>query len=92
MKRAVIFIGVLIFMLTGCALDSIPNSSTKEEGKIEMPYDSEKYCGSKWTIESLTEHLKDLGFTNFKTEPCEPSDDDYDQNIFEISYASTDTV
>lgn len=84
MKRTVFFLGVLIFMLTGCALDSIQNSSTKEEGKIEMPYDSEKYCGSEWTIESLTEHLKDLGFTNIKTEPCEPSDDDYNQNIFEI--------
>lgn len=56
--------------------------STSDE--IEMPYSSADYCGAEWTLESLTEHLKELGFTTIETIPCDPDDDKYEANIFEI--------
>ena len=52
--------------------------------KIEMPYSSADYCGADWTLESLTAHLKELGFTAIETVPCVPDNDKYEANIFEI--------
>ena len=53
-----------------------------------MPKNTEDYIGSEWTIDTLTQHFKDLGFTNIVAESCEPDDDEFDNNIFEISIAT----
>ena len=54
------------------------------EQKIVMPYSSSDYCGEEWTVEELTDHLEELGFTNINTYACAPDDDRYKSNIFEI--------
>ena len=53
-------------------------------GKIEMPNSSVSYEGDQWTLESLTEHFKELGFTSFENIPCDPDEDNYRSNIFVI--------
>ena len=55
----------------------------KPSGKIKMPKNTEDYIGSEWTVDTLTQHFKDLGFTNIRTVPCDPDDDRFDNNIFE---------
>ena len=35
--------------------------------KIVMPNGTSDYIGSEWTIETLTEHFKELGFENIRT-------------------------
>lgn len=75
---------------------NIENDENQENssGEIEMPYSSTEYCGEEWTLERLTEHLTDLGFTNLTTVACDPDDDNYNKNIFEIyietGWVSTD--
>ena len=60
----------------------------KPSGKIKMPKNTEDYIGSEWTIDTLTQHFKDLGFTNIRTVPCDPDDDRFDNNIFEMNIAT----
>ena len=60
------------------------DNKTAQKGKIVMPYSSADYCGEAWTLEELTEHLTELGFTSLKTIACDPDDDKYKSNIFEI--------
>lgn len=52
--------------------------------KIVMPNGTSDYIGSEWTIETLTEHFKELGFENIRTVPCKPDDDNYEINIREM--------
>lgn len=52
--------------------------------KIVMPNSTSDYIGSEWTIETITEHFKELGFENIRTVPCEPDDDNYEINIREM--------
>jgi len=59
-------------------------AETANKGKIVMPYSSADYCGEDWTLEELTEHLKELGFTNIVATPCDPDDDNYKINIREL--------
>lgn len=54
------------------------------EDKITMPQGAADYIGSDWTIESLIEHFEKMGFTNIDAIPCEPNDDNYESNIFEL--------
>ena len=56
----------------------------KSSRKIVMPKSTSDYIGSEWTIETITEHFNELGFTNINPVPCEPNDDKYDSNIFEM--------
>ena len=75
---------ILSFLLTcssGCT-DSTSN-------KIAMPYDSEYYIGSDWTLDTLTEHFSELGFTNIKPIPCETGSDRYYRNIFDLEIQSS---
>ena len=60
--------------------------TTKEDnnGVIIMPHSASDYIGSEWTIDSLIAHFTELGFKNICAEPCEPSNDDFDINIFEL--------
>ena len=51
---------------------------------ITMPNSAFDYIESEWTIDSLIKHFEELGFTNIKTYPCDPDDDKYKKNIFEI--------
>ncbi len=60
----------------------------KNSSKIKMPKNSKDYVGSDWTIDSLIQHFKDLGFTNIMTVPCAPSDDKFDNNIFETTIST----
>lgn len=55
---------------------------------IVMPYGSDDYCSEEWTLESLVAHLTDHGFTNITTVACDPDDDRYKLNIFEIYIAT----
>lgn len=70
------------------AREQKPNASDSSENhsfsKITMPNSASSYIGSEWTLETLTEHLKELGFTNIKSIPCSPSDDNYRNNIMEL--------
>ena len=49
-----------------------------------MPNSTDYYIGDDWTIETITEHFRDLGFTNIRAVPCEPDDDNYEINIREM--------
>lgn len=67
------------------------NSKTTESeaaetpsNKIVMPNSTSDYIGSEWTIETIIEHFKKLGFENIRTVPCEPNDDNYEINIREM--------
>ena len=62
-------------------VDDATNHPTE---KIVMSQGASDYIGADWTIDSLTEHFKGMGFTNISTIPCEPEDDDYEKNIFEL--------
>lgn len=68
--------------------DTTDDTADKEQdivsGKIEMPNSSVSYEGDQWTLESLTEHFKELGFTSFENIPCDPDEDNYRSNIFVI--------
>ena len=55
---------------------------------IKMPYSSADYCGKDWTLDKLTEHLKGLGFTNIEATACDPDEDNFSSNIFEIYIAT----
>lgn len=64
-----------------------PNKDKESEetsGKIVMPYSTEDYIGSEWTIETITEHFEELGFTNIRAVPYDPDDDNYKINIREM--------
>lgn len=37
-----------------------------------------------WTLESIEDHFRELGFSNFEEKPVGPEDDDYDRNIYEL--------
>lgn len=52
--------------------------------RIVMPNSTSDYIGSEWTIETITEHFKELGFENIRAVPCEPDDDNYEINIREM--------
>lgn len=56
----------------------------KESNKIVMPNSTADYIGSEWTIEMITEHFSELGFTNIHAEPCEPNEDNYESHIFDM--------
>lgn len=88
-------------------VESTDTSSEKEEtivtektennqtsGKIVMQNSAVDYIGSEWTIETITDHFKSLGFTNIRAVPCEPDDNNYRKNIFELvikkGWATTD--
>ncbi len=60
------------------------DASEKTSRRIIMPNSTSDYIGSEWTIDTIIEHFKELGFTNIKTVPCEPDDDNFDINIFEM--------
>lgn len=71
--------------------DSEAESSPTESGKndkpsqkIVMPNSTTDYIGSEWTIETITKHFQELGFTNIRAIPCEPDDDNYKVNIREM--------
>lgn len=64
--------------------NEIESNNVSSSGKIKMPKNSEEYCNEEWTIEELTNHFKELGFKNINTVPCEPDNDNYEKNIFEI--------
>lgn len=93
MKRnnIILFVFTLcIFCLCSCGLESdLEKEGNKFEEppseKIEMIKDSSDYVGAEWTIEELTSHLTDLGFTNIRSVSCKPDADNYQDNIFEVS-------
>ena len=51
---------------------------------IVMTNSTSDYIVTEWTIETITEHFKELGFENIRTVPCEPDDDNYEINIREM--------
>ena len=76
---ALLTVLILIFVLSACDAGETTNN-----GKIKMPKSTEEYIDSDWTVDSITEHFKELGFTKFRTVPCDPDDDKYEKNIFEM--------
>lgn len=78
----------LCFSVAGCN-DSSADASGPEEATTSveqgvMPYSSEEYCTMDWTLESIEDHFRELGFDSFEENPVEPEDDDYDRNIYEL--------
>lgn len=63
---------------------STSDEQDRQEKIITMPQGAADYIGSDWTIESLIEHFEKIGFTNIDAIPCEPNDDNYESNIFEL--------
>ena len=57
-------------------------------GKIKMPKNTSDYIGSEWTVDTLIRHFEDLGFTNIRTVACDPDDDRFKLNIFEMTIAT----
>lgn len=78
--KRIIFIILSFTML----VNAIGCSQTKSTSEIKMPNNAEYYIGSKWNVDSLTKHFEELGFTNIRTSPYEPDDDNYKNNIQEI--------
>lgn len=68
--------------------DAIEQDNTEEDikssEKIVMPKSAEDYIGSEWTIETITEHFTELGFTNIRAHPLNPSEESYDKNIISV--------
>ena len=69
--------------ITGVVSEN-PTESQETKTRITMPYSTSDYIGSDWTIETITKHFEELGFTNIRAVPCEPDDDNYEINIREI--------
>ena len=65
--------------------ESAESKVDTSDEKIIMPKSASDYIGAEWTIDSLTKHFNEMGFTNIRAIPCEPDDDNYDANIFELS-------
>lgn len=53
-----------------------------------MPHGSDYYIGSDWTNDSLVAYFNELGFTTIESIPCNPSDDEFQNNIFELYICS----
>lgn len=73
--------------VAGCDGSSSDQSEQAEPAAVEqegMPYGSEEYCSMDWTLESIEEHFRSLGFNSFEENPVKPEDDDYDRNIYEL--------
>lgn len=73
---------IVVMYLVVISLSACGTESSKQ--MIEMPYDSEDYCGQDWTYEELKVHLQELGFTNIREVPFEPNEDNYRENIYDI--------
>lgn len=69
--------------ITGVVSEN-PTESQETKTRITIPYSTSDYIGSDWTIETITKHFEELGFTNIRAVPCEPDDDNYEINIREI--------
>ena len=82
----------LCLSVAGC--DNSSTDVSESEGaaaSVEqgvMPYSSEEYCTMDWTLESVEEHFRELGFDSFEENPVEPGDDDYNRNIYELHVKS----
>ncbi len=62
------------------------NNPNNSSNKIEMPNSSTYYEKNyNWTVDSLITHFKELGFTVFEKIPCEPDNDKYKYDIFEVT-------
>ena len=62
------------------------NNPNNSSNKIEMPNSSAYYEKNfNWTVDSLIAHFKELGFTVFEKIPCEPDNDKYKYDIFEVT-------
>ena len=57
-------------------------------GKIKMPKNTSDYIASEWTVDTLIRHFEDLGFTKIRTVACDPDDDRFNLNIFEMTIAT----
>ena len=68
MKKVSIVLAALLFISThfsGC--------SKTDAFEITMPYASYQYENGAWTIEELTSHLQELGFSDIETEEYTPT-------------------
>lgn len=78
----------LCLSVAGCDSSSTDVSGSEEAvAPVEqgvMPYSSEEYCTMDWTLGSIEEHFRELGFESFEENPVEPGDDDYSRNIYDL--------
>lgn len=84
MKRAAFVLLAVIMSIMLVACGDIGNEKEISISKIEMPNSSVHYKGNQWTLDSLTEHFRELGFTSFESIPCDPDVDNYRNNIFVV--------
>ena len=82
MKKIISVLLLLTLILS--ILTSCDDAATPKSEKIEMPHSSTDYIGDEYTLESLTEHFRELGFTSFENIPCDPDNDNFRNNIFVI--------
>ena len=76
-----LLLALTMLFTSGCDSDNRGSSSSS----IVMPSSSEEYCGTReWSLESLENHFRELGFSNFDEHPVEPDEDDYRSNIYEL--------
>ena len=59
------------------------NKDTKKK-IIVMPERSDYFTGADWTKDSLTDYLKKLGFKDIEAISREPSESNYEKNIFSV--------
>ena len=67
------------------ALEENAPKSIDATGKIKMIYGSQEYCELSWPLDAVVNHLKELGFVNFKLVACSPDDDSFNKNIYGLS-------
>ena len=89
MKKIISVLLLLTLILP--ILTSCDDATTPKSEKIEMPHSSTDYIGDEYTLESLTEHFRELGFTSFENIPCDPNNDNFRNNIFVIEIC-TDAI
>ncbi len=79
MKQLALVLFTIIMVITISACEGLGNTN-----EIEIPNNGEYYQHGEWTLESITEHFKELGFTSFEEIPYEPNEKNFRQNVFSV--------
>lgn len=85
MKRFICICMVLTLILSSTIMvGAKTKNDEKKKETIVMTESSEYFTGTDWTKESLTDYFEKLGFQDIEAVSQEPSNDNYQKNIFSV--------